>query len=138
MRFYPDHRLIAWWPEGVVSRERVIRYYEQLAACEWGDHANRFCDFSKVTDFGFDVRGLGSLAAYRKRRLESHREIKLVIYSSNPLGFGMARVYQSLVEDLPLECFVETSLDRCAEHLGIDRGLIEWPGGDVEDPTALS
>ncbi|MCB1061458.1 MAG: hypothetical protein KDN20_00895 [Verrucomicrobiae bacterium] len=119
MKFYSNHRLICWWPTGLVDRATVLWYYDQLKACEWGNHANRFCDFSAVTDFQFDHIGLKSLASHRKRELSDHQNINLVTRSSSALGFGMARMYQAFMEDWPINCYVESDLDRCAEILGV-------------------
>lgn len=135
MKFYPESKLICWWPVGVVGSAEVQWYYRQLKECEWGHAANRFCDFSRVTDFGFDYRGLSSLASFRKRELGDHHHVKLVTHSTAPLGYGMARMYQALLEDWPIEIHVERDLERCASILGVDIGDLLPPEVNEDDPA---
>ncbi len=127
LKFYPDDNLVCWWPSETVDRDAVIAYYTRLRDCPWGDRANRFCDFSRVTDFSFNYSGLASLAAIRKRELKEHRDHQLVTYSDAPLGYGMARMYQALMEDWPIETHVVKRLEEASHILGVKPGLLAAP-----------
>ncbi len=116
----------------------MIDYYDRLEECDWGHAANRFCDFSAVTDFDFDHHTLRDLASLRKRKLVDHADILLVTFSSSPLGFGMARMYQTFMADYPIRTHVERNLDRCAEILGVPVSRLSSPVATSPQPVEES
>lgn len=127
MQFHETERLICWWPEGALGREEILAYYRALGACSFGHEANRFCDFSLVTGFAIDYGVLRDLAEFRKQQLADHTGIRLVMLSGTPLGLGMARMYQSIMQGWDMEITVTAELDEAARVVGVDAGLLIAP-----------
>ena len=127
---YPDHHLICWFPGGEVTSDEVLAFISHLQNCPWGHLANRFCDLTEVLSFPFDYSVLHEVAEIRQNRLRDHVGVKLVLYSKNPLGFGMSRMYQSLLERWPMEIATTQDLQEACRVLALgDLRLLERPRG---------
>ena len=127
MQFHRDEKLICWYPEGTLGRAEVLDYYRALGACEWGNRADRFCDFSLVTAFSMDYSVLRELSEFRRQYLDDHTGMKLVMLSTTPLGLGMAHMYKSLMDDWDMAITVTRELDDAANELGVDASLLASP-----------
>lgn len=127
MRFHEEEKLVCWWPEGALGRDEILAYYRALGACAFGHEADRFCDFSLVTGFAIDYGVLRELADFRKHQLADHTGIRLVMLSGTPIGLGMARMYQSLMQGWDMDILVTPELDEAAAFLDVDAGLLAAP-----------
>lgn len=124
LSYWPEHRLIGWFPAGCLDKVRVMDYFQALRACSWGSSANRFCDFSMLEGFDLDYADVAQLAELRKRDLSAHAGILLVICSSHPLGFGFGRMYESAMEDCDIRIAVLDNPEDSAALLGVEAALL--------------
>ena len=127
MEYYQKNKLIIWRAAGIVTPDIVIDYYTKLKQCAWGHQANRFCDFSPVEKFELDYPGLAKLRDFRMIHLSEHIHIKLVMHSTSPLGYAMSRMYQSLMDNAPIQILVTKDLEQAAKFLDVTVDLLSAP-----------
>jgi len=128
LSYWPEHRLIGWFPAGRLDKVRIMDYFQALQDCPWGASANRFCDFSMLDGFDLDYADVAQLAESRKRNLGAHIGILLVICSSHPLGFGFGRMYESAMEDCDIRIAVLDNTEDSAALLGVEAALLRRSG----------
>lgn len=127
MKFIEELQLVCWYPTGELTEEKVISYYQALRTCHFGASANRFCDFSRITSFHLDYPRLRGLVDHRKIHLKDHTNIILVIYSTSVAGYGMARMYEALMEGWDMDIYVTDDLDEAAQVLQVDPSVLQFP-----------
>ena len=126
MFFREDLRLIGWRPSGVLTVEKIMTYFQSLAACPWGNVANRYCDFDGITDFDLDYDRLQSVSLARKTRLADHAGLKVGIFVCREVGFALSRMYQMLVDDT-VDTFVSKDRASVAGFLGVPLNELAFP-----------
>jgi len=122
--FHQKLNLICWYPTGELGREEILGYYQQLRDCSFGARADRYCDFSAVSGFRIDYNILYSITDYRRRFLADHTGMKLVMNSSSPIGFGMSRMYQSLMSNWDIKIFITQTPAEAANLLNVSESVL--------------
>ena len=79
---------------------------------------NRFADLRKVEEFAVDSAEIKKIA---NRRLAGYRgpSVRSAILATDPLNYGMARVYAAMMEPSPIDVSVFYTLEECAEWLKV-------------------
>jgi|GEM_PF-4900908 len=127
MKYYQENQLICWFPEGSIDKDIIHAYYSVLHDCVWANTANRFCDFSKVTSFAVSSDDLYSLSEFRKYSLKNHKNIILVMNSTRPLGYGMSRMYEGLMNEWEMNIYVTRTITEAATKLLVEQKLLVDP-----------
>jgi len=120
LRYYPDHRLLAWQPQGTLDDLML----DQIA--EWLVHTEkaflpfkRFVDFSRLTTVAVRTRHVFKVAQRRAKQFSGVESVRTALFSDDWVAFGIARLYESLMENTLIEARAFRDLAEAAEWLSI-------------------
>ena len=120
LRYYPDHRLMAWQPQGTLNDLML----DQIA--EWLIHIEkaflpfkRFVDFSQLTTVAVRSRHVFEVARRRAEQFTGVEPVRTALFSEGWVAFGIAHLYESLMENTLIEARAFRDLTEAAEWLGI-------------------
>jgi hypothetical protein len=120
LRYYPAHRLMAWQPQGTLDNLML----DQIA--EWLVHIEkvslpfkRFVDFSQLTAVAVRTRHVFKVARRRAEQFTGVEHVRTALFSEDWVAFGIARLYESLMENTLIEARAFRDLAKAAEWLGI-------------------
>jgi hypothetical protein len=120
LRHYPDHRLMAWQPQGTLDDLML----DQIA--EWLVHIEkaflpfkRFVDFSQLTTVAVRTGHVFKVARRRAEQFRGVEHVRTALFSEDWVAFGIARLYESLMENTLIEARAFRDLAKAAEWLAI-------------------
>jgi hypothetical protein len=120
MRHYPDYRLMAWQPQGTLDDFMLDQ------AAEWLVHIKkaflpfkRFIDFNKVTTVAVRAGHVSKIARIRAERFIRGEPVRTALFSEDWVALGVARLYESLMKNTPIEARAISDLAKAAEWLPI-------------------
>jgi hypothetical protein len=120
LRYYPDHRLMAWQPQGTLNDLML----DQIA--EWLIHIEkaflpfkRFVDFSQLTTVAVRSRHVFEVARRRAEQFTGVEPVRTALFSEDWVAFGIAHLYELLMENTLIEARAFRDLTEAAEWLGI-------------------
>lgn len=126
--FFKADNLLIWRPGGVLNNDKIIRYIAFLEAAEAGRQSpfDRFNDLSRTTGVSISYNEVSEYAVRRRSYASSFldRPVKAAFHALNPVSYGMARMYQNLLDCAKMEVRVYQSLDEAAAWLGVDIALL--------------
>src|SRR4051812_588574 len=100
-RYHPEWELISWHPRGVLDDRLVdeihafIQRQEQVATAP---PFNRFMDLSTLKEVRLQIGHVFKVAEERKEAGQNLAPVKSAFYCDKVVGFGMARMYEALME----------------------------------------
>ena len=104
LRHYPAHNLVAWQPQGVLDDQLL----DEIG--EWACHIekvllpfNRFLDFSRLSSVAVRTKHVFAFARKRTEQFAGVTPVKSALFSDDWVGFGIARLYESLMKETPIE-----------------------------------
>ncbi|HEY4757779.1 MAG TPA: hypothetical protein VIH43_04415 [Chthoniobacterales bacterium] len=101
---YPAHNLIAWQPQGVMDDELLDEIGEWLCRIEKAAAPEkRFVDFSRLTEVAVRTNHLFEFARKRAEQFTGVATVKSALFSKDWVGFGIARMYESLMRGTPID-----------------------------------
>jgi len=125
LRYYPTHRLMAWQPQGTLDDLML----DQIA--EWLVHIEkvslpfkRFVDFSQLTTVAVRTRHVFKVARRRAEQFTGVEPVRTALFSEDWVAFGIARLYESLMENTLIEARAFRDLAKAAEWLAIPVGIL--------------
>ena len=125
LRYYPDHRLMAWQPQGTLDDLML----DQIA--EWLVHIEkaflpfkRFVDLSQLTTVAVRTRHVFEVARRRAEQFTGVEPVRTALFSEDWVAFGIACFYESLMENTLIEARAFRDLAGAAEWLGIPVGVL--------------
>jgi hypothetical protein len=132
LRHYPAHNLIAWRPEGVLDDRLLDQIGEWLCTIErTSPPFERFIDLSRLTEVAVRTNHMFDFARKRAEQLAGAPPMKSAIYSDDWVGFGIARMYESLMEGTPIDVRAFRDRAKAAIWLQIPGEILA-----LEDPPA--
>jgi len=122
--YLPEHRLVCWRGGGTfdaqVARRLLVRIVELEAVLPPFD---RLLDLREVTDIRLGFTDLEAIVA--RRRGYRGRPVTAALVVHGPLGFGMARMYQSLMAGGAIDVRVHEELLPALARLGVPLAALE-------------
>ena len=101
---YPAHNLVAWQPQGVLDDRMLDEIGEWLCTIEKASAPEkRFVDFSRLTEVAVRTRHLFEFARKRTEQFAGVTAVKSALFSDDWVGFGIARMYESLMKGTPID-----------------------------------
>ena len=101
---YPAHNLVAWQPQGVLDDQLLDEIGEWLCDIEKASAAlKRFVDFSRLTEVAVRTTHLFEFARKRAEQFAGVTAVKSALFSEDWVGFGIARMYESLMKGTPID-----------------------------------
>ena len=104
LRQYPAHNLVAWQPQGVLDDQLLDEIGEWLCHIEKASAPfKRFVDFSRLTSVAVRTRHVFEFARKRANQFAGVTQVKSALFSDDWIGFGIARMYESLMKGTPID-----------------------------------
>jgi len=101
---YPAHDLIAWQPQGVLDDRLLDEIGEWLCAIEeTSPPSKRFIDLSRLTMVAVRTSHVFKFARKRAEQFAGDRPVKSALFSEDWVGFGIARLYESLMKETAID-----------------------------------
>jgi len=124
-RYFLEWNLMIWFPRGVLdaSRAETIFHWLELVEPRIGDF-NRFIDFSRISKIELSAEDVVDLASRRRHRYTGGA-VKTAILAATPLGYGIGRMYEQLIDSVPIHVHVVSQLSAAAEVLGVPTDVLE-------------
>ena len=129
---YPTHDLIAWQPQGVMDDRLLDGIGEWLCAIEeTSPPSKRFVDLSRLTMVAVRTSHVFKFARKRAERFAGVTPVKSALFSEDWVGFGIARLYESLMKETLIDARAFRDRAKAAVWLGVPAEIIE-----LDDRTA--
>jgi hypothetical protein len=120
LRHYPAHQLMAWQPKGTLDDLMLDQIAEWLVDIEKVSiPLKRFIDFSQLTTVAVRTRHVFEFARKRAEQFTGVEPVRSALFCDDWVGFGIARLYESLMENTLIEARAFRDLARVAEWLGV-------------------
>ncbi len=105
--YFKTEDLLIWRPTGNIKIEVIqdfIKFLEEYVASNNSDF-KRFIDLSLIESISVNYEELYGIAADRRDHANKKFEniVNLAFYVNNALSFGMARMYENLLDTLCLQ-----------------------------------
>ena len=136
LRYYSAHRLAAWQPQGTLDDLILDQIAQWLVDIEKVSHPfKRFIDFSHLTAVAVRTRHVFEFARKRAKQFTGDEPVRTALFYDDWVGFGIARLYESLMENTLIETRAFRDLAKAAEWLGIPVDVLtlkDEPAPDIE------
>ena len=120
LRYYPAHRLMAWQPRGTLDDLMLDQIAEWLVDIERASLPfKRFVDFSQLTTVAVRTRHVFKVARRRAEQFTGVEPVRTALFSGDWVAFGIALLYESLMENTLIEARAFRDLATAAEWLAI-------------------
>ena len=116
---YPAHSLIIWQPQGVLDDRLLDEIGEWICTIEKASPPEkRFVDFSRLMEVAVRTNHLFEFARKRAEQFAGMTPVKSALFSKDWVGFGIARMYESLMRGTPID--VRAFRDRVTAAIWLD------------------
>ena len=86
----------------------------------------RFVDFSRLTEVAVRTRHLFEFARKRTEQFAGVTAVKSALFSDDWVGFGIARMYESLMKGTPIDARAFRDRAKAAVFLGVPAEIIKF------------
>jgi hypothetical protein len=129
---YPTYDLIAWQPQGVLDDRLLDEIGEWLCAIEeTSPPSKRFIDLSRLTMVAVRTSHVFNFARRRAKQFTGDTPVKSALFSEDWVGFGIARLYESLMKETPIDARAFRDRATAAVWLGVPAEILK-----LDDRTA--
>jgi hypothetical protein len=126
LRHYPAHALVAWQPQGVLDDHLLDEIGEWLCTIEEASSPpRRFVDFSQLTQVAIRTSHVFEFARKRVAQSAGFTPMKSALFSEDWVGFGIARLYESLMKETPIEARAFRDRATAAVWLGVPAEILK-------------
>jgi hypothetical protein len=118
LRYYAANRLMAWQRQGTLDDLILDQIAEWLVDIEEASLPfKRFVDFSQLTTVAVRTHHVFELARKRAEQFTGVERVRTALFCEDWVGFGIARLYESLMENTLIEARAFRDLARAADWL---------------------
>ena len=123
---YPAHNLVAWQPQGVMDDQLLDEIGEWLCDIEKASAPlKRFVDFSRLASVAVRTNHVFAFARKRAEQFAGITPVKSALFSEDWVGFGIARLYESLMKETPIDARAFRDRAKAAVWLGVPAEIIK-------------
>src|SRR5213594_103334 len=117
-RYYPEWRLLTWHPRGLFDDALADKIIGLIGSEERVEQVpfHRYTDFSKLTHIRLKI---GHVFDVVKQRSAVREAVKSAFFADTIVGFGMARMYEALMEEATIQVRAFRDRAAVAEWLGV-------------------
>jgi len=119
----PSDKLLVARPKGVfdaATAEKIIEFIE-LKEAEEETGFNRFCDLSCLEVIYLSPLEVARLAARRREFNPNDIRVKSAFFATSPLAYGIARMYERMLDSPRIEVRVWSDKQAAADWLGVNQ-----------------
>jgi hypothetical protein len=125
LRHYPAHQLVAWQPQGPLDDLLLDEIAEWLVMIEKVSRPfKRFVDLSQLTAVAVRTRHVFEFARKRAEEFAGVEKVRAALFCDDWVGFGIACLYESLMENTPIEVRAFRDRAHAAEWLGVPGDIL--------------
>ena len=125
LRQYPAHDLIAWQPQGVLDDSLLDEIAEWLSTIEEvSPPLRRFIDLSRLTMVAVRTTHVFEFARKRAEQFAGVTPVKSALFSEDWVGFGIARMYESLMKETSIDARAFRDRVTAAAWLGVPAEIL--------------
>jgi len=126
LRHYGGYDLITWQPRGTLDDKMLDQIAEWLVSIE-KEYVplKRFVDFSRLTDIAIRTRHVVEFARKRAEEFQGKRLVRTSLFCDQWIGFGIARMYESLMKNTPIQARAFQDRSRAAEWLSVPEEILK-------------
>jgi hypothetical protein len=108
-------------PKGILDAEAAEKIVEFIEIKEdQGETGfNRFCDLTRLDSINLSFAEVLQLAKRRRLFNPDDFQVKSAFFAAHPLAFGIARMYELLLNSRRIEVRVFSEMEAAAEWLGV-------------------
>jgi len=136
LRHYPAHQLVAWQPQGALDDLMLDEIAEWLVITEKVSLPfKRFVDLSQLTTVAVRTRHVFKFARTRAEQFTGVEPVRAALFCEDWVGFGIASLYESLMEDTPIKVHAFRDRARAAEWLEVPMDILtleDEPAAHIE------
>jgi hypothetical protein len=126
LRQYPAHNLVAWQPQGVLDDQLLDEIGEWLCDIEKASAPlKRFVDFSRLTEVAVRTNHVFAFARKRAEQFAGFTPVKSALFSEDWVGFGIARLYESLMKETLIDARAFRDPAKAAASLGVPAEILK-------------
>ena len=126
LRQYPAHNLVAWQPQGVLDDRMLDEIGEWLCAIDVASAPfKRFVDFSRLTQVAVRTSHVFQFAQKRAQQVAGLAPVKSALFSEDWVGFSIARLYESLMKETPIDVQAFRDRAKAAIWLGVPAEILK-------------
>ena len=126
LRQYPAHDLVAWQPQGVLDDSLLDEIAEWLCAIdEASPPSKRFVDLSRLTMVAVRTSHVFEFARKRAQQFAGVTPVKSALFSEDWIGFGIARMYESLMKETLIDARAFRDRATAAVWLGVPAEILK-------------
>ena len=123
-RYHSEVRLLTWHPRGTLDDTLADEITFVLEADETLEEVpfNRFTDLSLLTSIHMKI---GHVFEIAEQRREAAEPVRSAFFADTTVGFGIARMYESLMQGATIQVRAFRDRDAAAEWLGVPVELLQ-------------
>ena len=126
LRQYPAHNLVAWQPQGVLDDQLLDEIGEWLCHIEKVlVPFKRFVDFSRLASVAVRTNHVFAFARKRAEQFAGVTPVKSALFSDDWVGFGIARLYESLMKETLIDARAFRDRATAAVWLGVPAEILK-------------
>ena len=126
VRQYPAYHLVAWQPQGVLDDRLLDEIGEWLCTLEKvSPPFERFIDLGRLTEVAVRTSHVFKFAKKRAEQFAGVTPVKSALFSEDWVGFGIARLYESLMKETPIDARAFRDRATAAVWLGVPAEILK-------------
>jgi len=122
-------KLLIWQPKGILDYPKIIEFVEYIEDVEVKKKKSfkRFIDLSYTEELAVQYEEISQVARQRRQDIAKlpKTRIKIAFLVNHAAKYGMARMYESLIETERYDVQIFQSVDSVAKWLNVDSKLID-------------
>ena len=126
--YFKTKDLLIWRPTGNIDINKINDFVKflEISIQEGHEDFMRFIDLSKIESISVNHEELYSVASGRRQFAAGRMDtmIKLAFYVTNTLSYGMARMYENMLDNSPFDIRIYYTLNEVATFLGVNKSLL--------------
>lgn len=131
-RFHAGHRLVTWHPRGILDDALLdeIAYFTETLELVSEHPFDRYTDLSGLSEIHLQIGHIFQVAKERKKAHFDLPPVKSAFFCDKFVGFGIARMYESLMEGSSIDARGFRDRAEAAAFLGVPQDVLE----DTDQP----
>jgi hypothetical protein len=123
-RYHPEWQLLTWHPRGLFDDALADKIMSAISSEERVEEApfHRYTDFSGLTHIRLKV---GHVFDVAKARRGVSEPVKSAFFSDTIVGFGIAKMYEALMEGAMIQVRAFRERPTAAEWLGVPLEILQ-------------
>ena len=123
-RYHPEARLLTMYPLGTFDDTLADEVLAMIEAEETVENVpfHRYTDLSRLTDIRLKIGHVFEIAEHRRAAGEP---VRSAFFADTTVGFGIARLYEELMQGAVIHVRAFRDRDAAAEWLGVPVQLLQ-------------